>query len=146
MQRAAPPPMGGAALVDGAMVGQPRASRVARSTTGATGPGRRTLVFSDLVMGDLQALADAVSDEPSFRRFLDALSEDWKDERRKEAVAPSSPYGPGANGWENATIGAFLESAAAWAEASASGTPHYAPPDNPWRRCAHILLAGKHYE
>jgi hypothetical protein len=71
------------------------------------------------------------------------LSADWNDERSKEAVAPSAPYGPGANGWENGTIGAFLERAAAWAEASQRGTSFHESPSNPWRRCAHILLAAK---
>jgi hypothetical protein len=97
-------------------------------------------------MTDLRALADEVSDEPSFVAFLSALSADWNDERSKEAVTPSSPYGAGANGWENGTIGDFLGAAAAWAEASQCGTPRYDPPSNPWRRCAHILLAGKFYE
>ena len=105
-------------------------------------------------MNDLHALADAVVDELSLIRFVFALAEDWEDERRKESVTPSSPYGPGANGWENGTIGAFLESAASWADSTRLGLadrtplgqPPYQPPDNPWRRCAHILLAGKFYE
>ena len=102
--------------------------------------------MTDVPALDLHAMANEVSDEASFVTFLAALAEDWEHERRKEAVAPSSPDGPGANGWENATIGAFLESAAAWAEVTANGTPFYKTPDNPWRRCAQVLLAGKSYE
>ena len=95
---------------------------------------------------NLQELADAVVDERTFVRFIAALAEDWEDECRKEAEHPSSPYGPGANGWENGTIGAFLESASAWADASKQDSQFYAVPSNPWRRAAHILLAGKFYE
>jgi hypothetical protein len=97
-------------------------------------------------MIDLKALADKVVDEPTLREFMIALAADWEDEREKEKVAPSSPYGPGANGWENGTIAAFLERAASWGEDSAGGNESYSPPENPWKRCAHILLAGKFYE
>jgi hypothetical protein len=97
-------------------------------------------------MTNLYALADQVTDEATFVQFVAALAEDWEDERRKEGAAPTSPYGPGANGWENATIGDFLVTAAGWAESSRHGLPRYEPPDNPWRRCADILLAGKIYE
>jgi len=104
------------------------------------------MVHSIAKMIDLHALAERVDDEASLLRFIAALSEDWEDERRKEAVSPSSPYGPGANGWENGTIGAFLERAGSWAEATSQGTEFYAPPTNAWRRVADILLAGKFYE
>ena len=89
---------------------------------------------------------DAVVDERSFREFLQLLAADWEDERAKEAITPSNPYSAGANGWENTTIGAYLDAAATWAEASAQGTPFYQPPANSWRRCADILYAGKIYE
>jgi len=94
----------------------------------------------------LRILEEEVSDEESFIRFVVALAEDWEDERKKEASHPSSPYGPGANGWENGTIGAFLEAASAWAQASKGGTQFYSPPANVWRRFAQILHAGKFYE
>jgi hypothetical protein len=83
---------------------------------------------------------DSVIDEASFLRFLSALAADWEDERENEAISPSSPYGPGANGWENVTIGDFLYTAAAWGGTS---PPLYTKPDNPWRRVADILHAGK---
>jgi hypothetical protein len=95
---------------------------------------------------DLYELADSVEDEEGFLRFVAALSADWEEERKLEAEKPSSPYGSGALGWENGSIGAFLESAHAWAEASAKGTQFYKAPTNPWCRAAQILLAGKFYE
>ena len=92
-------------------------------------------------------LVEQVCDEESFLRFVSALRTDWEDERAKEAVHPSSPYGPGANGWESGSIGAFLEAACAWADDTKKGTPFgYTPPANVWRRCAQILYAGKFYE
>jgi hypothetical protein len=95
---------------------------------------------------DLHSFAQTVTDEAGFIRFLAALAADRADECTKEAANPSSPYGPGANGWENGTIDSFLEAASAWAEASIDGLPHYEKPINPWTRCAAILLMGKHYE
>lgn len=63
-----------------------------------------------------------------------------------EAVTPSSPWGPGANGWENGSIETFLHAAAAWGNQTRHGLVDYDPPANPWQRCAEILLMGKHYE
>ena len=93
----------------------------------------------------LQSKLDAVCDEDSFVAFVAALSADRADEVQKEKTKPSSPYGPGANGWENGSIEAFLESATAWAE-DWKKSPQYRPPTNPWKRCAEILYAGKYYE
>lgn len=95
---------------------------------------------------DLDKLADAVNDEEGFLRFLAALAEDWQEEREIEKASPSSPYSAGALGWENGTVGAVLEAAAAWGQASINGMQFYEKPANPWRRAAHILLAGKIYE
>jgi hypothetical protein len=95
---------------------------------------------------DLYEIASGVDDERSFLIFLGALAADRADEVAKENVTSSSPYGPGANGWENGTIETFLESACAWARDSSAGLQFYAPPTNPWRRFADILIAGKHYE
>jgi hypothetical protein len=98
-------------------------------------------------MTPLRTALDAVVDEPSFIAFLNALAEDWELERGIEQIRPSSAYGAGARGWENGTIGAFLERAAAWAEDSSGGLPGvYDPPSNPWRRCADIIYMGKIYE
>lgn len=95
---------------------------------------------------NLNKLHDAVVDEDSFIRFLSALAADRADEVEKERKRPSSPYGPGANGWENGTIEDFLEAASAWAVASKNGLEFYDKPRNPWKRCADILFMGKIYE
>jgi hypothetical protein len=100
---------------------------------------------------DPSELIDQVVDETSFLQFLSALKDDRDDEQRKESVAPSSPYGPGPNGWQNGTIGAFLEAAIGWAsdmpaERWAEEFGDSATPENIWRRVAHMLLAGKYYE
>lgn len=107
---------------------------------------RNLLVGLDEMKKNLAKLLDAVVDEDSFVAFLSALAADRADEVKKEKKIPSSPYGPGANGWENGTIEAFLESATAWAEASKKGLPSYEKPDNPWKRCAEIIFMGKIYE
>lgn len=96
--------------------------------------------------GELGEMADNVDDERSLLAFLAALGEDWEQEQRKERENPSSPYGPGANGWENPTIGSFLEAAHSWADSSSEGLRYYEVPDNPWRRIAQILWMGKIYE
>ena len=103
--------------------------------------GLRCFYDEKSVKSDLDEIAASVVDEASFLRFLKALEDDWNGERAKEKLQPSSPYGPGAEGWENITIGAFLEAAVAWANARPAGAD-----GNVWRRIADILLAGKFYE
>jgi len=88
----------------------------------------------------------AVTDEHSFLDFLTVLAADWQTERDLEASVPSLPYSAGALGWENGSIGMFLDAACEWGAASADGLPFYTPPNNPWRRAADILMAGKFYE
>lgn len=95
---------------------------------------------------DLYALADSVSDEKSFIQFLAALAADWEEEQELEKSTPSSPYSSGALGWENGTVGTVLDAAASWGSASIEGLTHYEKPQNPWRRAAHIIHAGKFYE
>lgn len=82
---------------------------------------------------DLREALHRVVDERSFIDFLHALACDW-------SVAPNPP------GWENGSIGAFLDAAATWAEASQNGLRFYDVPSNPWRRVADMLIAGKEYE
>lgn len=96
-------------------------------------------------MKELDEIADAVEDEQSFIAFLGALGDDFALERRIESSHPSRPYASGALGWEHSTVDDVFEAAAAWGESSsprwkASGD------QNPWRRCAQILLGGKYYE
>ncbi len=95
---------------------------------------------------NLQQLEDAVHDEETFLAFLHALSRDRLDEETREKESPSNPYGPGHNGWENGTIGGYLEAASAWAESSKNGLPLMPKEGNPWKRMAQILHAGKMYE
>jgi hypothetical protein len=94
----------------------------------------------------LQGILDSVNDEQSFLQFLRALADDWEDEQQKELANPSSPYGPGANGWENGTIGAYFDAAIRWGDASAHGLKFYEKASNPWKRSAEILYMGKLYE
>jgi len=91
-------------------------------------------------------VASAVSDEESFLGFIEALRDDRSEEAAIEATHPSNPYGPGALGWENGSIEAFLDAASAWGRATAHATDTYAVPENPWRRAAQIICAGKFYE
>lgn len=95
---------------------------------------------------DLHLLLEQVCDERSFLIFLKALMDDRIDELEKEKINPSSPYGAGANGWENDTIEGFLESAIAWAEDSKLGMEDAERKINAWKRCADILYMGKLYE
>lgn len=98
---------------------------------------------------DMNAVLDSVNDEDSFLRFLEILAADWAEESQKESVTASSPYGRGANGWENGTIGSYLDAAASWGRASIHGLPalaEYGKPANPWKRAAEILYMGKIYE
>ena len=88
---------------------------------------------------------ERVVDEATFLAFVACLAEDRFDEVEKERGRPMS-WGSGANGWENGTIEAFLEACVRWGQVSRDGLRLYAKPDNPWRRCADILYAGKIYE
>ncbi len=56
---------------------------------------------------ELYRLLKHVNDRKSFFAFVRALIDDRVDEMAKEKAHPSSPWGPGANGWENGTIEAF---------------------------------------
>ncbi|UCR85153.1 DUF7660 family protein [Pseudomonas chlororaphis] len=95
---------------------------------------------------DLDELLERVNDEHSFIGFIEALGSDFAAQRVFEEATPSSPYCPGALGWENGSVDTFLDAAAAWATASSKSSPPSAPDTNVWQRCASILLAGKFYE
>ncbi len=95
---------------------------------------------------DLDTLVEEVCDEFTFIIFLSALAADREDEVIKEKDKPSSPYSPGANGWENGTIETYLEAAVAWAKTSNNDMTLYRLSENPWQRVAKILFAGKYYE
>lgn len=82
-----------------------------------------------------------VTDRASFIRFLDALARDRAEADYRDGKSPPPPFSAGALGWENGTIAAFLEAASAAARDDPGDVP-----ENPWRACADILLAGKYYE
>lgn len=86
---------------------------------------------------------ETVHDRASFVEFVRVLGEDFADESAKKEENPSSPYSPGANGWEHSTIDAFLEAASAWAVDDRCDPSQYG---NPWRYCAQVLYMGKIYE
>jgi hypothetical protein len=96
-------------------------------------------------MAHTEPNALCVHDEATFLEFLRALSVDFAASKKQERNSPSEPYGPAVLDWENTTIDHFLESAAAWAN-DTRGSLAGPDPQNPWRRCAMILLAGKSYE
>jgi hypothetical protein len=98
------------------------------------------------VVHDLISAAEVVADEAAFTRLLQMIALDRQDEQRKELTRPSPPYSAGSNGWENCSIKAFLEAAAAWAEAT-SPTANLGPEaSDAWRRAAMIVVAGAFYE
>jgi hypothetical protein len=90
-------------------------------------------------------LLESVSDRKSFYAFVRSLIADWRDEVTKEKEHPSTLIGPGANGWENVTIGDFLDAALAWAEDS-EWEEFEAVNASSWRAFAAFLYCGKIYE
>lgn len=97
-------------------------------------------------MADLARLLEQVSDRASFFAFVRALIADRADAAAKEQVEPSNPWGPGANGWENDTIEAFLEAALRWAEDTNMGVSQGLADAPTWRAFAVFLYCGKIYE
>ena len=95
---------------------------------------------------DLVNKLEQVTDRYSFLVFVKALIEDRKDEKAKELITPSSPYGPGANGWENGTIEDFLEAALAWAEVTKMGQSQGLSEEPSWKAFAVFLYSGKIHE
>ena len=94
---------------------------------------------------DLFDLADAVCDRQAFFEFVRALANDREDEEEKEKRNPSSPYGPGANGWENGLIWTYLERSVAWVEDNVRD-PAIQSEEPSWNLFARILHSGKYYE
>ncbi|HJU55331.1 MAG TPA: hypothetical protein VJ715_12190 [Pyrinomonadaceae bacterium] len=97
--------------------------------------------FDEDYSNTLDKLLDNVSDAHSFLQFVKALIADRKDELAKEKENPSSPFGPGANGWENGSIESYLDAAVAWAEDSRA-----LPQEPSWKAFAQFLYSGKYYE
>lgn len=88
---------------------------------------------------------ERVRDRQTFLDFVQALIDDRTEEVEKERARPSSPYGPGANGWQNGTIEGFLDAALRCAEDSLDG-PEELPRKPTWRAFAEFLYGGKVYE
>jgi len=95
---------------------------------------------------NLESLLEQVIDQRTFLAFIDALATDFAGERAVEARNPSPPYSPGALGWENRTIDAFLDAAHAWGTSTMGNSELDSVSYSPWRRCAEVLYAGKYYE
>lgn len=82
-----------------------------------------------------------VTDLPSLIDFIGVLSHDWNACAEKETSKLSNPY-ESMYGWENWTVGMFLDAMKSWAEDAKA----IKQGDNPYRMFAHMLLAGKMYE
>ena len=98
------------------------------------------------VATSLNDLLGKVDSEQSLLAFVAALVEDRVRAVQTEKEHPSSRYGPDAGGWENTSIERFLEAASAWAESTNFGSTQGHGSDNPWKRFARFLHAGKVYE
>jgi hypothetical protein len=90
---------------------------------------------------ELDDLLEKVNSKQTFLNFVNALQNDWADEVEKEKIKKSSPFGPGANGWQNGTIEMFLDAMHAFGQDSPLISDK---PD--WKSFALILYAGKFYE
>ena len=105
--------------------------------------GKALTVTSEMeAPADLDALLELVQDEMTFGTFLHALATDFETDRTlMEADPKRYAYSAGPLGWEVGTISDFLYGAAA----EAGSRPPLRPPvaDNPWRRCAEMLLTSK---
>ncbi|MFL6229105.1 MAG: hypothetical protein ACJ741_10030 [Pyrinomonadaceae bacterium] len=90
---------------------------------------------------DLQHLIDRVNSKESFLEFLEALEKDWDKDQELSKGAPDAPFAVSPLGWENGTVGAFLEAMRAWAiDTNTLGE------EPSWKAFAEILRAGKMYE
>ena len=91
---------------------------------------------------ELHELADRVDSKETFLEFVAALRANWEASRAEEGAQPSLPYSAAARGWENPSLGPFLEAMHAWTEDM--GDRVAAQPS--WRTFAGMLMAAKIYE
>ena len=74
---------------------------------------------------------------------------DRRAEVELEKASPSSPFGPGAKGWENCTVEDFLGAALSWAEdveRTEDARAGWFPAAPSWEAFARFLYLGKIYE
>ena len=98
---------------------------------------------------NLHDLLEQVNSKESFIHFARALAADFEDEQKKEEAHPTPFLGvvPGANGWYNFTIDAFLDNMAVWAMGTSGMTDEPMVPEEPsWYVFASMLYMGKEYE
>ncbi|NBF05003.1 hypothetical protein GV819_22200 [Pseudomonas sp. Fl5BN2] len=88
---------------------------------------------------DLDQRLQQVVDERSFLEFVQALIADRRQEQRKTLAGQSGS-------WHNDSIEDYLDSAHAWAEATAVGATQGLAEASPWQRFAVFLYCGKIYE
>ncbi|MEI1280610.1 hypothetical protein V6Z05_19925 [Leptospira venezuelensis] len=94
---------------------------------------------------ELHNLLETVHDEDSFLNFAKALLKEINEDLEFEKRTPKNSFDSTHNGWENITLGAYFDSAIAWADASDFGKSQGIS-DNLWNKFATFLYCGKIYE
>ena len=89
---------------------------------------------------ELHDQVEAVTDEASFLKFVEALRQDRIAEETAQHTVEIDHCGRGPNGWENHSIDAFLEATSRWAEASDFGKTQGVSDDELWKKFANPVL------
>lgn len=101
------------------------------------------IALEEKMGGDLTAMANSVTTQADFLRFVKALLADWG-----AAEAPgeshTTPTFVGVDAWEHDTIDGFLSAMIRWMEDTDHSRRYEALPD--WKLFAFALLAGSRYE
>lgn len=81
----------------------------------------------------LQEPLEQVDSKTTFLRFAHAQAADFKEEQEMEAAHPTPYLGivPGANGWYNYSVEAFLDQMCYWAAANSAMTDKPMVPEQP---------------
>ncbi len=91
-----------------------------------------------------EQLLDEVRDRASFITFVEALIKDWDEAGRLEKENPKYWRYGAPNGWQNGSIGGYLDAALACMQDNPSASALTQEPS--WRALAEFLYAGKIYE